>query len=256
MVKLSGFKLNLDLSMVIRDTKGLKEAEIVQLGEDDGTTNFPVTDGKDLNERLHETSKTNEHTKRKINEDIKNSLNAIRKIHGIKIEFDKSGKKKLILEVPLQESEQHFVNNNESKWGHLRAPYDMTEVENHTKRTKKDPNTKKRSPRTFRKMTIQNYSRPMDESNEVENDASDDIHESTINSFLDNNDHHLTMSSSDETQYNPRYYRRFDNDGKLSHMNFSHSNRQKNGETENTDLLSREPGKPYSVETKIVLKFK
>ena len=122
----------------------------------------------------------------------------------------------------------------------------MEEGGKHINRTNKNPITKNGSPSIFRKMIIQNYSRPEEESSESDSDACDDVHENTINAFIESYDGNLTRPAiSDETQNSPRFYRRFENDGKLSNpssLKVSHSSEEKNGDTENTNLLSKETG--------------
>ena len=116
-----------------------------------------------MNERKHESSNINNPNARSDNEveneyaSIENSFDVLRENHGVNIAFDKSGQRKLILEIPFRETRNHPDGRNSKKLDYLVDGSDMTEKETPIKRIEKIPIDKKNIPGTFEKIKIHNY---------------------------------------------------------------------------------------------------
>ena len=117
----------------------------INMEKNDVVDDLPDASGKDLNERKREASNINDHNPANGNEvennyeSIENSFDVLRENHGVNIAFDKSGQRKLILEIPFREPRNHLDRRNSQKLDYLVDGSDMTEKETPTKRIEKTP---------------------------------------------------------------------------------------------------------------------
>ena len=257
----------------------------ISIEKSDVIDDSPEGSGKDLNERKHEAPNINDHNSRNIDEvekdyeNIENSFDVLRENHGVNIAFDKSGQRKLILEIPFREPRNHLDRRNVTKSYYPVDGSDMTEKEISTKRIEKTPIAKKNIPRTFEKIKIQNYTLP-DEIQSESNEYSSYERQSTNSHEIDGTDGTNRFDnvpepqSSSEIQNPHKYYRQnkknsdFFKPQSIELSSFSDEDKKSSG----TNAISREAGKydmyiiiislkltfllrPYIFQRKILLSF-